>query len=413
MSVGVAWVHMCTIAFDHYRRVAPSLLVCFSVAMGAAALVGAMIAPARAEESAQQAALSQQQRMRVLEARLQYLEEKLARVERETADAAGKRAQSDDKSKGKKSKTNGAVSGNIPASTSPSTSTATSQTPASVAADAVKESPAQETFVFREQSPTLKKGQVETSLDFNYIHSSGFLQIDRIATQAATLRYGVIDGLEISASLPHYDSVRTTNLGPGLQYEGKVDAIGSATVGLSYSLLNQTPDWPGLAVSVTGIYPGQVSPYGTYGPSFSPGQNPIDILRSVQSSGHWGIGANLVAYKIVDPLMVFVGGGPTYFFPTTFGLYSVEPAIRYSANVGFSFALSEKITLAFQALGFYQPDLKISGIVSPQSYQEQFVGRGALTVRVFDNTWVEPSLAIGLTKESPAMNLGLTLRKRW
>ncbi len=87
--------------------------------------------------------------------------------------------------------------------------------------------------------------------------------------------------------------------------------------------------------------------------------------------------------------------------------------MRYSANVGFSFALTEKTTLAFQTIGFYQPNLKVSGVVTPQSYQEQYIARGALTVRVLDNTWVEPSIATGLTNESPAMNVGVTFRKRW
>jgi hypothetical protein len=438
---------MYTMAFGNYRLV--------SVATGVVALIAAaMTAPARAEESAQQAALAQQQRMRVLEARLQYLEEKLSKLEREAIETAQKRDQAGDKTKGnRKPKTNGAISGNIPASTakregnqqsgsvatdsptststatsqtpassaagaagsvatdsSTSTSTATSQTPASSAAAAAKESNLQETFIFRDQAPTLKKGEAEVALDFNYIHSSGFLQIDRITTQAATIRYGLFDGLEIAGALPHYDSVVTTNIGPNLQYNGKADGIGSATLGLSYNLLSQTPDWPGLALSVTGIYPGQVDPYGSL---ITPGKIPIDILRSVQNTGHWGIGANLVAYKIVDPLLVFAGFGPTYLFPKTYAGYSVEPAIRYSANVGFSFALTEKTTLAFQTIALYQPDLKIAGIVSPQSYQEQYIGRGALTVRIFDKTWIEPSVAIGLTNESPAMALDLTFRKRW
>ncbi len=130
-----------------------------------------------------------------------------------------------------------------PASSSSSTAAKTSQTPAEVAAESSKESTAQETFIFRDQSPTLKKGQIEASLDLGYVHSSGFLQIDRVATQAVSLRYGIMDGLEIAASLPHYDSVRSTSTTPGETYEGKVDTFGSSTLGLSYSLFNQTPDW--------------------------------------------------------------------------------------------------------------------------------------------------------------------------
>jgi hypothetical protein len=256
----------------------------------------------------------------------------------------------------------------------------------------------------------MKKGQVETSLDANYIRSNGFLQNDRIAIGSATVRYGIMDGLEISASVPRYHSVRTTQITPYEENRGPVDAIGGASLGLSYSLLNQTPDWPGLAVSVTGIYPGTEVPYGS---DFKPGQNPIDILRSVQSSGHWGIGANLVAYKIVDPLLVFAGAGPTYYFPRHFAGYNIEPGIRYTANMGFSFALSEKTTLAFQTIALYQPKMKVQGIYAPQSFQEQYVARFAATQRIIENLWVEPSVALGLTKDSPDLNLGMAVRKRW
>jgi hypothetical protein len=422
-----------------------------SLALGAIVVIAEMTAPAGAEEPTQQAALAQQQRMRVLEARVQYLEEKLEKLERGAIESAEKRDQSDHKSTGKKSKTNGVVSANIlapasrkesdqllgsvgsddPVSASAAMSqtqasvtaevvqgstaldtAATSQTPAAVAADAVKESTPQETFVFRDQAPTLKKGQVEASLEVDYIHTSGFIQIDRIAAQAATIRYGLLDGLEISASLPFYESNRTTQFTPTQQYQGRAVGIDNATVGLNYNLINQTPDWPGLAMAVTGVYPGTVDPYN-FSPTFSLGQNPIDILRSVQNSGHWGIATNLLAYKIIDPMLVFVGAGPTYWFPATYSGHEVEPAIRYSANVGFSFALSEKVTLASQFIASYQPDLKVSGVLTYNTNQEQYLGRAALTLQIFDKTWVEPSVAIGLTHESPAMAAGLTLRERW
>ena len=458
---------MQTIVRPHHRAVGRNLIAfSFAAIAGTVLVITAMTAPGRAEESGQQGALAQQQRMRVLEARVQYLEEKLSKLEREAIENAQKRDQADDKSKqgiesaqkgdqadgkskGKKSKAN-VVSTNLIASDlrkeraqrtaslasespvpapdatsqtqtsvtadaatgSTAKETATSQTPASVAADAAKESVAQETFVFRDQAPTLKKGQLEVSFEADYIHNSGFLQMDHIATQAATLRYGLLDGLEISAALPYFESERTTQLTPTTQYNGSASEIGGATVGLSYNLVNQTPDWPGLAMTVTGIYPGSVDPY-FFSPTFTLGQNPIDILRSVQDSGHWGIGASLLAYKILDPLLVFGGVGATYWFPKTYNGYQIDPAVRYSFNAGASFALSEKATLAWQFIGFYQPDLTVSGVGAQSSFQEQYVGRAALTLLVFDKAWIEPSLAVGLTHESPSMGVGLTFRKRW
>lgn len=375
---------------------------------------------ARAEAPASEAALKQ--RLRVLEARLQYLEEKLTKIERSSAIEAAEKSKPGTKPKTDKSKGDTAVSTTAPesdkkpaAGQQPSAGSKDKEnlTPAEQAAAATKEkdTAAQETFVLRDQSPTLKKGKVEASLEFNYMNSNGFLQADRVWSVNPTVRYGLMNGLELSASLPYYNSVRTTATGPSSNYLGSVNGVGSATLGLSYSLLDQTPDMPGVAVSLSGIYPGSVSPYDFS--HYQPSTNPVDILKSVQGSGHWGIGANAVAYKIVDPLLVFAGGGFSYLLPKNYFGYSVEPSIRYTGNMGFSFALSEKTTLAFQVIGFYQPDLRIDNIPIPQSFQEQYLGRFVVTQRIFDDTWVEPNIAFGLTKNSPDVNIGTVVRKRW
>jgi len=193
-------------------------------------------------------------------------------------------------------------------------------------------------------------------------------------------------------------------------YLGSVNAFSSATLGLSYSLFDQTQELPGVAVSVVGVYPGSTAPYNFS--NYQAGSNPIDILKTVQGSGHWGVGTNVVAYKIVDPLLVFAGGGVTYFLPKNYSGFNVEPGLRYSGNMGVSFALSEKTTLAFQVAGFYQPNMKVAGLTIPQSFQEQYVGRVVVTQRIFEATWVEPTLGFGLTKNSPDMNLGMVFRKR-
>ncbi len=355
-----------------------------------------------------------------MQARLDYLENKLNQLEQAEAAQAAKKSKGAVKEKS--SPKNNRLSSAGPANSSTAkndqstaqadrTSGSKKLTPAEAASAEQQTGVAQETFLFRDQSPTLKKGQAEASIGFDYMRSTTAFQSDRIVTGTANFRYGVIDGMEVSLAVPYYTSTRSTSTFPGQQYDDTEKGLGGATVGLNYSLLQESADWPGIAVSVSGIYPGDASPYNFS--NFQYGQNPINPLASVQNPGHWGIGANFVAYKIVDPLVIFAGSGIQYYFPRNFSGYNVEPAPRYLGNMGVSFAVSEKTTLGFAVSGFYQPDLKVDGIKAPQSAQEQYVARAAVTQRIFENTWVEPAVAMGLTKDSPDLDLSVTVRRRW
>lgn len=269
----------------------------------------------------------------------------------------------------------------------------------------------QETFIFRDQAPTLKKGSWELSTELNYLRGNGFLQSDRGVTAAGTVRYGLADGLEIYASLPYFYTVRVSNT-PFGAVSAESHGIGSGVIGLSYSLLAEKPEHPGVAISVTGIYPGSVSPY-FFPVTYAAGGNPVDPRRNVPASGHWGAAANAVAYKVVDPLVLYVGIGMQYFLPRTIFGHEVEPALRFLMNMGFNFALSEKTTLAFDFRSSYAPDFKVDGVTAVQSSQEQHVARVVVTQRIADQTWVEPSIGMGVTKDSPDLNLGVGVRKRF
>lgn len=338
------------------------------------------------------------QKMRVLEARLEYLESKLLAFEKA---AAGNTRQKTE-TKPNSSKVAAARVDEGTPSLEPS-----SNIEGAKPRDAVP----QETFVFRDQAPTLKKGAFEIAADINYLRANGFLQTDRVATAATTARYGLADGLEIYATLPYFQGVRSSVISLG-DVQTTTKGFGSATFGASYSLLNEASEHPGVAVSVTGIYPGEGTPY-LFPATYKEGDNPIDTTKAAPSSGHWGVATNLVAYKVVEPLVIYAGIGAVYFFPREFSGHAVSPAVRYTFNMGFNFALSEKTTLGFDLRSAYAPDFKVDGATARHSSQEQHVGRVVLTQRVAEQLWLEPSIGMGLTKDSPDLNLGVAVRKRY
>jgi hypothetical protein len=373
------------------------------------------------------------QRLKVLEVRIDYLEKKLLRVEEVKAKEAAEKA----KEAAEKTKTTGNRAGNgigPPASRQDTTGTQSSApaaeptegatsggqakngAPKSAAtrAEEARESTApQETFIFRDQSPTLKKGGFEIGQDATYLRGSQFLQTDRAVVGSTALRYGIMEGLEASLAIPYYYSLRDTQIAPNQLFRETLQGIGSANAGLTYSLLNQTEDHPGVAGSLTVIYPGSVSPYNFDPKVYQAGTSPVNILQSVLGSGHWGIGFNLTAFKIVDPLVIFGGGGVQYYFPRSFSGYEVEPAARFLFNMGVSLAMSEKTTIGVDFRSSFAPDFSVNGYRIHQSFLEQYIGRFVVTQRIGENLWLEPTVVIGLTKDSPDLAVSAAVRKRF
>ena len=73
----------------------------------------------------------------------------------------------------------------------------------------------QELFVLRENSVTLKPTAWEVYSRMSYLSRIGLLQTDRAALGSTSIRYGVFDWLELSATVPYGYASRTSQIGPG------------------------------------------------------------------------------------------------------------------------------------------------------------------------------------------------------
>jgi len=277
---------------------------------------------------------------------------------------------------------------------------------------------AQETFVFRENSVTLKPARIEASTQFAYVRANGFLQTDRAFASTSSLRVGVFDWMEVGVTVPFFSATRSRVVGPFASQEQAVRSLGDIGLQASMRVHEQTENTPGAVLSIGGVLPTGVSPYrfAFYQPNrdqrgYNP--NPTNLNGNYLSRGVGGITGNLQLYKTLDPVIVFLGGGVQHFFDARINSHTVQPGMTYTYNLGFSFALSEKSTLGLQINGSYASKLLVDKRRVPASELEPVVVRTSLVQRVFANTFIEPELTVGLTNNAPNLGLAVGLRHRF
>lgn len=250
------------------------------------------------------------------------------------------------------------------------------------------------------------------------MHSNGFLQTDRAALATTSLRVGILDWLELSATVPAFISSRTRGVGPFRTQTRRLDGLGDVVVQANARIHEQTADTPGAVLSLGALLPTGANPYDFthYQPDrkavgYNP--NPTDLNAAYLSRGAWGIETHLEFYKTIDPVILFFGVGGNYLFRQTASGHSVQAGVMYDYNMGLSLALSDKSTLGLQVEGAYQDSLTVDRRAVPQTDLEPVAVRVSLIQRVLENTWVEPSLAAGLTNTTPRLALGIGLRHRF
>jgi len=357
---------------------------------------------------------------RVLEARIRSLEQRLGEMETKLE---GREHRSSLKVPPVRPRPNPVAEASNSAAAEPTRSKSNiAATPADPRLSAVEPNAAietpQETFVFRENSVTLKPRHLEIDVGADYIRGSGFLQSDRALSAATSIRLGVLDWLEVNATIPGFTSTRTRGIGPFRTQSKQVSVFGDLALQANARLHEQTADTPGIVLSLGTLFPTGVRPYefGNYQPNsalrgYNP--NPTDFNAGYLSRGEWGLFTNLQFYKTVDPLILFFGAGVRYFLPQGIQGHTVQAGTAYTYNMGFSFAVSEKSTLGLQILGSYADKLSVDRHAVPQSELEPVSVRLSLIQRIFLNTWIEPSLGAGLTRDSPSLDIGFGIRHRF
>jgi hypothetical protein len=288
-------------------------------------------------------------------------------------------------------------------------STAPSQPPEAKAVES-SEVP-QEFFVFRDNAVTLTHNRAEASASASYLRGVNVLQKEHGLLLDASLRYGVLDWLELGATVNGFWTERETDI-PGRTVVGAIRAMGDTTLGGTAQLWQQSADYPGSALNISAIIPTGRSPYN-FGPAYQTGDNPINPFLSMQSLGLWGVRSVAEFFKTVDPIVLFFGVGAEYRFDGTIQGHNVDVGTRFLYNGGLSFAFSEKTTLGLQVNGSALRGLRIDGRSVLQTSMEPVSLRTVIIQRIGADLWLEPSLTVGLTNEAPAVIVGVGLRDRF
>jgi hypothetical protein len=282
--------------------------------------------------------------------------------------------------------------------------------------DSTDESAPQELNILRENAVTLKPTGFELSSEFDYARRESTLQSDRAYTNTTTLRYGVLDWLELSATVPTGYSARSTQLAAAAVVTGYASGIGDVSAQANARVFRETAAWPGVVVSLGFVAPTGPNPYdlGEFtAQALANGLNPRNPLVDYFSLGTWALHSNLQIYKTVDPLILFVGFGYDRVFPLSASRFTVDGFNRLSYNLGMSFALSEKTTLGFSVSGNYTPNIAVNGHEIIQTAEEPTLARFTIIQRLQRNLWLEPSASFGMDQDAPNFVLGLGLRARF
>lgn len=367
-------------------------------------------------------------RERALENRIKYLEERLQRVEAILGTAAASRPARHAATQKPKAPAVEpdpppiAQAANPPAAAPDQASASYSEAQPAPAPPApgvgnADETP-QELNVLRENAVTLKHAGIEVSSEVDYSRRETSLQNDRAVLSTTTLRYGVLDWLELSATLPAGYATRTTDIGVAQATTRTVSGLGDLVFQANARVQEQTSNWPGVVVSVGVIAPTGANPYDFSHYQLDSGigaatPNPRNPLAYYYSQATWGAHSNFEFYKTMDPIILFFGFGLDYLFPSRISGYTIDGYTRFNYNLGLSFAVSEKTTLGFSVNGAYTPDLKVNGRDVFQSEGEPTLARLTVIQRVARNLFMEPSVSFGLDPDAPDFMLGLGLRARF
>lgn len=361
-----------------------------NVSAGALAVLCAVSAPAFSQSKEELL----ERRIQQLEARLKSLEGEVSKRER-ARPAQGRNGAQAARQQGADASTAQAGNNGAP-----------QQQPGAPQASTVP----QEAFLARDNIPTLQSRKIEVSQSFDYGRGTSVVQNDRAFRATTTFRYGIANDVELALSVPYYASQRRTNAFTETIVRN-VSGLGDLSTQVSANIWKEGEWYPGAAITVGVSAPTGDHPYDLS--NLRRGVTPGDPLALKQTSGHWVPRAALQFFKSTDPLILFFGVGIDYAIPRTFGEIKVEPGFRYTYNLGFGFALSERSTLGLSINGALSERLKVGGVPISNSVSELLTARFTLIQRIGQDFWLEPALTLGLTDDAPDAAFTLSLRKRF
>ena len=249
----------------------------------------------------------------------------------------------------------------------------------------------EEAFLRREKV-LLPKGSVEAEAGIFYSDNAsiGLLGLkDRYLTFPLTARVGLTNKLLTFVTVPLAVSWRETP-GPDKSAIRQVSGLGDVRFGLQYQLFTERVVRPDVMFFLTARADTGKSPYD------------LPVAEASLGTGHWQIEPGFSLVKTYDPVVFFGSLSYSHLFPG----HGRQPGDAINPQVGTGFALNDEVAMSFRVVGSFIFRSKVSGlevgrVLTPFSFV--FSVDKYLT----KNSYLEPSVAFGLTDEAPDFTIGI------
>jgi hypothetical protein len=261
-------------------------------------------------------------------------------------------------------------------------------------------------LVFLRQSTVLlHPGQVEveTAMTYQYTQSvsSIFNARFRQFQMPYAARVGLFNRAEAVVAIPVAYARRDLGFADSVVSSDEA-GVGDLSAGFNYELKRESASAPDVIATV--------------GVGMPAGGKP-DVEGLSLGTGHWTATVGVQVIKIADPVALFGGIRFDHQFPARYFLgddvHTVDPGETAGYNFGFGFAVNEYVSLSAQVTGSHQGDVRADGQRVFASSREPVAVRSALTYQYSSGTFIEPSIAIGLTDDTPDFQIGVSLTHRF
>ena len=267
--------------------------------------------------------------------------------------------------------------------------------------------------VIRDQAVTTKQGGIEVIGNLRYVRESTPLQFSRAFVATGAVYYGILPDLQFSGTVPYYWSYRSTAITPTSFFDTNISSVGDISAQLTGTLYRETLNLPGIYGYGAITAPTGPNPYWIP-PGQTPPAEPINPLFFTQSSGHWNGTAGFTAAKALEPIILFGGVNYTHYLARDFAGSIIQPGDRYTYNMGFGLAVSERTMLGTLVQGVYQHDLVMNGIPRVGATNAEAVLLTlSLSQRIAMGFYFEPAVTIGMTADAPAAQIIVQMRKNF
>jgi len=206
-------------------------------------------------------------------------------------------------------------------------------------------------------------------------------------TSSYTVRYGLLDDLQLVASAPLRHQTNTITVGSiagvgGQKTRETRTEWGDVSVGLRHAVVKEGLGYPDVILSVEGQIP------------------------TVQSS--FGIGGGVALVKSIDPAVLFANLNYRHTLSREFAdITRLQPADTVSALLGYAFALNDTLTLSTAVSGLFTRRTTFSNAVLPS--RERFSLLLGLTSQLRKDLYIESIVSYELTGTGSNVTLGVSL----